>query len=102
MDFVSLFGVSIVAGVLFVSRTEGVVEECGLVIMMVLLPLRGFIPAASATGIASDLQRPLARFIVYGLCSSLFLTLLAFPSLCRVLEPRWLSERIPYEMEPTA
>ena len=39
------------------------------------------IPAAIATGIGSDVQRPLATVVVGGLLSTLFLTLLALPSL---------------------
>jgi cobalt-zinc-cadmium resistance protein CzcA len=40
----------------------------------------GIMPAALATDIGSDIQRPLATVIVGGLLSTLFLTLLALPA----------------------
>ena len=39
------------------------------------------ISAARASGIGSDVQRPLATVVVGGLLSTLFLTLLALPSM---------------------
>ena len=39
------------------------------------------VPAARATGIGSDIQRPLATVVVGGLLSTLLLTLLVLPSL---------------------
>ena len=97
VGFISLFGVSIIAGVLFVSRTNRLIEDEGLGVedavrraaviqlrpnlMTMLLALLGLIPAALATGIGSDVQRPLATVIVSGLASALVLTLLTLPSL---------------------
>ncbi len=97
VGFISLFGVSIIAGVLFVSRTNRLIEDLGLPphdavrraaaiqlrpnLMTMLLALLGLIPAARATGIGSDVQRPLATVIVGGLCSALVLTLLALPAI---------------------
>lgn len=46
------------------------------------------IPAARATGIGSDVQRPLATVVVGGLLSTLFLTLLALPSLYYLMNRR--------------
>jgi cobalt-zinc-cadmium resistance protein CzcA len=102
IGFISLFGVSIIAGVLFVSRTNRLMEDSGLDMaeavqraariqlrpnmMTMLLALFGLMPAALATGIGSDIQRPLATVIVGGLFSALILTLLALPSLYLVLE----------------
>ena len=51
------------------------------VLMMIVVAMLGMIPAARATGIGSDVQRPLATVLVGGLLSTLFLTLLALPSL---------------------
>jgi heavy metal efflux system protein len=97
VGFISLFGVSIIAGVLFVSRTNKLIEDGGLELgeavrraagiqlrpnlMTIVLALLGLIPAATASGIGSDVQRPLATVIVGGLCSALVLTLLSLPSL---------------------
>ena len=49
--------------------------------MLIVVAMLGMIPAALATGIGSDIQRPLATVIVGGLASTLFLTLLVLPSL---------------------
>lgn|SRR5262245_44589631 len=42
----------------------------------------GMVPAAQATGIGSDVQRPLATAVVGGLASTVLLTFLAMSSLC--------------------
>ena len=49
--------------------------------MLILVAMLGMMPAALATGIGSDIQRPLATVIVGGLLSTLPLTLLVLPSL---------------------
>jgi cobalt-zinc-cadmium resistance protein CzcA len=102
VGFISLFGISIMAGVLYVSRTNALIEDYGMELneavlkaaviqlrpnmMAMVLALLGLIPAARATGIGSDVQRPFATVIVGGLCSALFLTLLVFPSLYLLVE----------------
>ncbi|MEW5841734.1 MAG: CusA/CzcA family heavy metal efflux RND transporter [Bacteroidota bacterium] len=102
VGIVSLFGVSIMSGVLYVSRVNNLINDYGLEIkdavqkgasiqlrpsLMTMIPaLLGLIPAARATGIGSDVQRPLATVIVGGLFSALFLTLFALPSLYLVLD----------------
>ena len=48
---------------------------------MVVVALLGMVPAARASGTGSDVQRPLATVVVGGLLSTLFLTLLALPSM---------------------
>ncbi len=104
VGFISLFGVSIIAGVLYVSRTNRLIEDLGMSVqdavkkaaiiqlrpnlMTMLLALLGLIPAARATGIGSDIQRPLATVIVGGLCTALLLTLLTLPSLYLLMEGR--------------
>jgi cobalt-zinc-cadmium resistance protein CzcA len=103
VGFISLFGISIMSGVLYVSRANLLVRggmhvrEAALQaaviqlrprLMTMTLALLGLIPAARATGIGSDVQRPLATVIVGGLCSALVLTLLALPSLYLLLEDR--------------
>ena len=57
---------------------------------MVIVALLGMVPAARASGIGSDVQRPLATVVVGGLLSTLLLTLLALPSLYALTnkEPR--------------
>lgn len=104
VGLISLFGVSIIAGVLFVSRTNRLIEDDGWELaraveraaviqlrpnlMTMLLALLGLIPAARATGIGSDVQRPLATVIVGGLTSALLLTPLVLPSLYYMLGKR--------------
>ena len=56
--------------------------------MMIVVALLGMVPAARASGIGSDVQRPLATVVVGGLLSTLFLTLLALPSMYYLVERR--------------
>jgi cobalt-zinc-cadmium resistance protein CzcA len=97
VGFISLFGVAVMSGVLVVAEInrlrkdeerpfreaiiEGSLTQMRPVLMMILVALLGMVPAARATGIGSDVQRPLATVVVGGLLSTLFLTLLALPSL---------------------
>jgi cobalt-zinc-cadmium resistance protein CzcA len=64
---------------------SGALAQMRPVLMMILVALLGMVPAARATGIGSDIQRPLATVVVGGLLSTLFLTLLALPALYYVL-----------------
>lgn len=104
VGFISLFGVAVMSGVLVVAeinrqrqREDRTLEQaiiCGSlaqlrpVLMMVLVALLGMVPAARASGIGSDVQRPLATVVVGGLLSTLFLTLIALPSLYYLVERR--------------
>ncbi|MCC7156760.1 MAG: efflux RND transporter permease subunit [Bryobacterales bacterium] len=97
VGFISLFGVAVMSGVLVVAEinrtrrednlspldtvTRGAAAQVRPVLMMILVALLGMVPAARASGIGSDVQRPLATVVVGGLISTLFLTLLALPSL---------------------
>ncbi|MGB5694972.1 MAG: CusA/CzcA family heavy metal efflux RND transporter [Polyangiales bacterium] len=101
VGFISLFGVAVMSGVLVVAEInrrrqqpgavfsnavlEGTVAQMRPVLMMVVVALLGMIPAARATGIGSDIQRPLATVVVGGLASTLVLTLFALPCLYRLL-----------------
>lgn len=104
VGFVSLFGVSIMSGVLLISYInylrveklyplktavmEGAKIQFRPVMMMMSVALIGLIPAAMASGIGSDIQRPLASVIVGGLLSSLILTLLVMPVLYYTIEKK--------------
>jgi cobalt-zinc-cadmium resistance protein CzcA len=48
--------------------------------------MMGMLPAATAKGIGSDIQRPLATVVVGGLVSTLVLTLLALPAVYALAE----------------
>ena len=102
VGFISLFGVAVMSGVLYISdvkrrrldpevpTTEAIVEAAHTqfrpILMLVLVAMLGMIPAALARGIGSDIQRPLATVIVGGLLSTLLLTLVALPAVYRLAE----------------
>ena len=105
VGFISLFGVAVMSGVLVVAEVnhlrrsdpempvaeavrEGALAQMRPVLMMIVVALLGMVPAARATGIGSDVQRPLATVVVGGLLSTLFLTLLALPCLYLVVAGR--------------
>ena len=67
---------------------RGSVAQVRPVLMMIVVALLGMVPAARASGIGSDVQRPLATVVVGGLLSTLFLTLLALPSMYYLVERR--------------
>lgn len=102
VGFISLFGIATMAGVLFVSRTNHLLHEDDEIsvreavkkaaviqlrpmLMTILLALLGLIPATLASGVGSDVQRPLATVIVGGLFSALLLVLTVLPSLYLIL-----------------
>ena len=60
---------------------EGALSQMRPVLMMIVVALLGMVPAARASGIGSDVQRPLATVVVGGLLSTLLLSVLALPSL---------------------
>ena len=96
VGFIALFGVAVMGGVLYITtinrwRRNPNVLLTGAVIMaaqaqfrpwlvLILVAMLGMLPAALATGIGSDIQRPLATVVVGGLASTLLLTLLALPA----------------------
>jgi len=102
VGFTALFGVAIMDGVLMVRwvstlRTQGMALEEAIVegalgrlrpiLMTSIVAIFGLLPASLATGLGSDVQRPLATVIVWGLFSSTTLTLFVVPVLYRILVP---------------
>ena len=102
VGFAALFGVSIMNGVLMVRsintlRMQGTELETAIVqgslhclrpiLMASLVAIFGLLPASLATGLGSDVQRPLATVIVWGLFSAMSLTLFLVPVLYRVFQP---------------
>lgn len=100
VGFTALFGVSVMNGVLLVEwishlRSVGFELEQAIlqgcrdrmrpVMMASLVAILGLVPASVAKGLGSDVQRPLATVIVWGLVSSLVLTLFLVPVLYRAL-----------------
>jgi cobalt-zinc-cadmium resistance protein CzcA len=102
VGFTALFGVAIMDGVLMVRwittlRVQGVALEAAIVqgalerlrpiLMTSIVAIFGLLPASLATGLGSDVQRPLATVIVWGLFSSTTLTLFVVPVFYRILVP---------------
>jgi cobalt-zinc-cadmium resistance protein CzcA len=104
VGFVTLFGVAVMSGLLYISEitrrrvelhvsleeavVQGARAQVRPAILLIVVALLGMMPAATATGIGSDVQRPLATVIVGGLLSTLLLTLLILPSLYYVAARR--------------
>lgn len=94
IGFIALFGVCIQNGVILISVfrknlenkmhldeaiKEGVISRVRPVVMTALMAAIGLLPAAIATGIGSETQKPLARVVIGGLVTSTILTLLILP-----------------------
>ncbi len=104
VGFIALFGVAIQNGVIMISHinelrkkgyalakavTEGAGHRFRPVLMTATVAVLGLFPASLATGIGSDVQRPLATVIVYGLLFSTIITLFALPALYYLMERKW-------------
>lgn len=97
VGFIALFGVAVMSGVLYISEinrllregrrsleeavVEGARTQLRPRLMLLTVAMLGILPAALATGIGSDVQRPLATVVLGGLASTLVFTLLALPAL---------------------
>ncbi len=101
VGFISLFGVSVLGGVILVSRIKQLHEQEGVplteairrgaelqlrpVLMAALAAAIGLLPASVATGIGSETQQPLARVVVGGMMTSAVLILLVLPAMYRLV-----------------
>jgi cobalt-zinc-cadmium resistance protein CzcA len=101
VGFISVFGVAVMCGLLYIEeigrrrREEGTPMLEAVVagakvqmrpqLVLITVATLGMLPAAMATGVGSDVQRPLATVVVGGLISTLFLTLLTLPALYSLL-----------------
>ncbi len=102
VGFVSIFGISVMAGVLLVSginREQGLregesshnvliasKEQLRALLSILVVAIVGLIPAAISSGIGSDVQRPLATVIIGGLTSTLIFAPILIPPLYLWLE----------------
>ena len=59
------------------------------VMMTATVAVLGLLPASLSTGIGSDVQRPLATVIVYGLLFATLITLYVLPALYYLSEKKW-------------
>ncbi len=103
VGFIALFGIAVQNGLVLVSyinqlREEGrptieaVIEGSNLrlrpVLMTAMTTVLGLVPLLLSQGMGSEVQRPLAVVVVFGLISSTFLTLFLIPCLYEWFAPK--------------
>ena len=96
IGFIALFGVAVLNGVVMVNAInqrnedgnaaeiavfEGALSRLRPVLMTASIAALGLIPMLLASGVGSEVQRPLATVVVGGLVSSTLLTLYVLPAL---------------------
>lgn len=97
VGFVSIFGISVMAGVLLVSALnrnlmnnpktlmeitiDTAQEQFRAIMAIMVVAIIGLVPAAISSGIGSDVQRPLATVIIGGLTTTLLFAPLIIPPL---------------------
>jgi heavy metal efflux system protein len=96
IGFISLFGVSVMSGILIINgyyrvaargmppveaMFHAVQEQMRPILMMTLSACIGLLPAAISTGIGSQVQRPLATVIVGGMLIGPIMLLVVVPAL---------------------
>jgi cobalt-zinc-cadmium resistance protein CzcA len=96
IGFLALFGVSVLTAVVYISyvnelrrggmETDEAVREAAIVklrpiMMTALVAALGLVPAAIATGVGTDSQRPFALVIVAGLIARLAISVYLMPAL---------------------
>lgn len=95
IGFIALFGVAVLNGVVMVNAINqyreggvsmaesvygGALSRLRPVLMTATMAALGLVPMLLATGVGSEVQRPLATVVVGGLVSSTFLTLFVVPA----------------------
>jgi cobalt-zinc-cadmium resistance protein CzcA len=111
IGFISLFGVSVMSGILILNAYyrvaasgmrpvdamfDAVSSQMRPILMMTLSACIGLLPAAISTGIGSQVQRPLATVIVGGMLIGPILFLIVVPA----LQTFFIGERQSAEAEP--
>ena len=107
VGFIALIGIAIQNGVIMIShinnlRTRGrdfkesvitgTKHRFRPILMTATVAVLGLLPASLSTGIGSDVQRPLATVIVYGLLFATVITLYVLPALYYMVEKRYLDK----------
>ncbi|HQH25121.1 MAG TPA: CusA/CzcA family heavy metal efflux RND transporter [Bacteroidales bacterium] len=107
VGFIALFGMFMMNGVLMITHinhlrkegtelekaiTDGASHRLRQILMTSAVAILGLLPASLATNIGSDVQRPLATVIVYGLAFGTVITLATLPALYYLLELRFLKK----------
>ena len=108
IGFIALFGIAVLNGVVMVTSInervtklesvttaieQGANSRLRPVLMTALMTAFGLIPLLLASGIGSEVQRPLATVVVGGVFSSTLLTLLVLPVLYEWFSQSWLRLR---------
>ncbi|MEN8147587.1 MAG: CusA/CzcA family heavy metal efflux RND transporter [Campylobacterota bacterium] len=102
VGFIALLGIAVLNGVVMVSYFNELVKTMPLkeaviegakrrlrpVVMTALIAAFGLVPMLFATGPGSEIQKPLAIVVIFGLISSTLLTLLILPILYRRIEAK--------------
>jgi len=104
IGFIALFGIALTDAVVLLSRiervrregmalTEAIISGCRSkfrpVLMTTVTTALGLLPLIIATGTGSEVQRPLAIVVVFGLATSTIVTLFAVPAAYLWMERRW-------------
>ena len=107
IGFIVLFGVAVLNGVVMVNAInqrilggqavgpavfEGAISRLRPVLMTAFIAALGVLPMLLATGVGSEVQRPLATVVVGGLFSSTLLTLVVVPVLYQVFSKGVLAD----------
>lgn len=107
VGFIALVGVAIQNGVIMISHINnlrsrgrelkdavitGTKHRFRPVLMTATVAVLGLLPASLSTGIGSDVQRPLATVIVYGLLFATVITLYVLPCLYYMIERRYVGK----------
>lgn len=104
IGFIALFGIALTDGVVLISRFERLRQEGTSLLTAVLSGCRskfrpvlmttvttalGLLPLIIATGTGSEVQRPLAIVVVFGLATSTVVTLFVIPAAYIWIEKHW-------------
>ena len=108
IGFIALFGVAVLNGVVMVNAinqnlgsgipvdeavSRGALSRLRPVLMTAMIAMLGLIPLLLASGIGSEVQRPLATVVIGGLVSSTLLTLVVLPAAYRWFSRGVLKDR---------
>jgi cobalt-zinc-cadmium resistance protein CzcA len=115
VGFATLFGIAIMDGVLMFKgitkyRLQGASVDAAIIhgridrlrpiLMTSLVAILGLLPASLATTLGSDVQRPLATVIIWGLTGSTLFTLFVTPVFYRIFVPPLPEQRGPVATGP--
>ena len=96
IGFLALFGVSVLTAVVYISYVnelrrggtpldeairQGAILRLRPIMMTALVAALGLLPAAIATGVGTDSQRPFALVIVWGMLTRLLISIFLMPAL---------------------